>query len=68
MLSEAGWRWHKADGDWSYQSYSGVTSSVDHVFVRGDVEVLSAQYVMKGVVGVGPVDHAALVVEAAPRG
>ena len=43
--------------------YSGATSSVDHVFVRGVVEVLSARYVAEGIAGVGPVDHAALVVE-----
>ena len=63
MLREAGWRWCRADGPWSYRSYSGVTSSVDHVFVRGEVEAVEARYVVDGIVGVGPVDHAALVVE-----
>ena len=67
MLEVDGWRWCQAEGDWSYRSYSGVTSSVDHVFVRGDVDVQSARYVTEGIVGVGPVDHAALVVEAALR-
>ena len=57
-----GW-WHKADGDWSYKGIDGVTSAVDHVFVRGEVEVVSAQYMADGVFGVGPVDHAALVVD-----
>ena len=65
LLGEAGWRWCPADGGWSYRSYAGVTSSVDHVFVRGDIEVASARYVAEGTAGVGPVDHAALVVETA---
>jgi endonuclease/exonuclease/phosphatase family metal-dependent hydrolase len=66
MLQGAGWRWGPAEGTWSYRSYSGVTSAVDHVFVGGDVEVRSARYVVDGIVGVGPVDHTALVVEASP--
>jgi len=65
MLREAGWRRCPEDGPWSYRSYSGVTSSVDHVFVRSSAEVTSARYVVDGIVGVGPVDHAALVVEVA---
>ncbi len=42
QLREAGWTHAVAEGGWSYRSYSGVTSSVDHVFVRGGVEVKSA--------------------------
>ena len=64
MLEGAGWNWRCAEGGWSYRGYSGVTSRLDHVFVRGELEVLSARYVVDGIVGVGPVDHAALVVEA----
>ena len=63
QLRESGWSWHKADGDWSYKGNTGVTSAVDHAFVRGEVEVGSAQYMADGVFGVGPVDHAALVVD-----
>ena len=63
MLQRAGWSWHKADGDWSYKGRTGATSSVDHLFVRGEVEVVSARYVVDGAFGVGPVDHAALVVD-----
>jgi hypothetical protein len=63
MLREAGWRWCSAEGDWSYRSNSGVTSSVDHLFVRGAVEVAAARYLADGIVGVGPLDHAALVVD-----
>ena len=40
-----------------------VVDAEHHVFVRGVVEVLSARYVAEGIAGVGPVDHAALVVE-----
>ena len=65
VLQQHGWRWCPADGDWSYRRTGAehVRSTVDHVFVRGEVEVVSARYVTEGVVGVGPVDHAALVVE-----
>ena len=58
-LREAGWRYATEAGGWSYRSYSGVTSAVDHVFVRGEIEVVSARYVAEGIAGVGPVDHAA---------
>jgi hypothetical protein len=39
---------------------------VDHVFGPGKAEVVSAHYVAEEIVGVGPVDHAALVVEVEP--
>ena len=38
------------------QELLGATSRVDHVFVRGGVEVVSARYVAEGIAGVGPVD------------
>ena len=57
-----------AEGNWSYRSYTGVTSAVDHVFARGEVEVVSARYVVEGIAGVGPVDHVALVVEIESAG
>ena len=63
LLREAGWRHAPADGSWSYRGRTGVTSTVDHVFVRGGVAVVRARYVAEGIAGVGPVDHAALVVE-----
>ena len=63
LLGEAGWRHASAEGSWSYRGRAGVTSSVDHVFVRGEVEVVSARYGAEGIAGVGPLDHAALVVE-----
>jgi len=67
VLQRHGWRWHPAEGDWSYRRTGAehVRSRVDHVFVRGEVEVQSAQYVVDEIVGVGPVDHAALVVDVA---
>ena len=66
LLGEPGWQRAPTEGSWSYRSYSGATSSVDHVFVRGEVEVGSAQYVAEGIAGVGPVDFAALVVAKVP--
>jgi hypothetical protein len=67
VLQQHGWRWHPAEGEWSYRRTGAehVRSRVDHVFVRSEVEVTSARYVAEGIVGVGPVDHAALVVEVA---
>ena len=63
LLGEPGWQRAPTEGSWSYRSYSGATSSVDHVFVRDGVAVVSAWYAAERIAGVGPVDHAALVVE-----
>jgi endonuclease/exonuclease/phosphatase family metal-dependent hydrolase len=73
LLREAGWRRYTAEGVWSYRSGSGRTSTVDHVFTRGDIAVLSAQYVSEPFVTEGLTDHAALVAdldrsEEGPRG
>jgi endonuclease/exonuclease/phosphatase family metal-dependent hydrolase len=63
LLREAGWRRYTAEGVWSYRSGSGHTSTVDHVFTRGDIAVLSARYVSEPFVTEGLTDHAALVVD-----
>ncbi len=67
QLREAGWRHAPAGGGWSFQGRNGTGSAVDHVFVRDGVEVVLARYVAEGIIGVGPVDHAALVVDLALR-
>ena len=70
ILQQRGWRWCPADGDWSYRRTGAehVRSKVDHVFVRGSLDVLAARYAAEGITGVGPVDHAALVVDVARSG
>jgi hypothetical protein len=61
-------RHRPANGAWSYRSGSGRSSTVDHLFTRGSIEVQSVRYEAEPFVDAGLTDHAALVVEVARPG
>jgi hypothetical protein len=66
LLADRGWRQATVEGGWSYQGARGQRSCLDHVCVRGELNVIGARYVHEPFVST-ITDHALLVADLEVR-